>query len=607
MNRSKLANLTFALWLAGTMALSSAAMAADGNPAEAGATTRTESTTAANPQTDKNLSNEAIAQLKAQLAAQQKQIEQLRQALEAQQKMLDGTTGNKGTAPAMATSAATPSAPANPDANEERNISPYSRLGEVASGTPVIPGRSASPVIGAPVQTAPDDATAAPLQLKIGNAYISPVGFMDMTSVTRSTNPGSGIGTNFGSIPYSNTQAGSLSESRLSIQNSRIGARLDTGFGDFGVTGYWESDFLGQIGNPPNGGLAVTSNSFPLRLRLYWVDVRHHGWEFLAGQSWSLMTPGRTGISPLPSDVFYTQDMDVNYQAGLVWSRVPGFRGVYHFSDKAAFAVALENSEPYVGGGNGGSAVTLPAWVGTANAVSGSYLGGQINNGSSVISSAALTPDFMAKLALDPSRKLHFEIAGVLIPDRVSDPATKPAFQTNTKLGGGASLNLNFELFKGFRVLTNNYWSEGGGRYIFGQAPDFMLRANGDISLIHSGSTVTGFEAQAGKTLLYAYYGGVYIGKNLAYDTTGKLIGYGPIASDGQNRFVEEITFGTNSTLAKNAKWGALNLILQYSYVQRNPWLAIGVPNNANLSMGFVDLRYTLPGSGNNKAGAFQK
>ena len=35
---------------------------------------------------------------------------------------------------------------------------------------------------------------ASPLQLRIGDATITPVGFMDMTSVTRSTNEGTGIG-----------------------------------------------------------------------------------------------------------------------------------------------------------------------------------------------------------------------------------------------------------------------------------------------------------------------------------------------------------------------------------------------------------------------------
>src|SRR5437016_4200249 len=77
-----------------------------------------------------------------------------------------------------------------------------------------------------PADPAPAD-ESSPLQLKIGDAYITPVGFMDFTSIIRSTNPGTGIGTNFGSIPYSNTQGGALSEWRLSPQNSRVGIRID--------------------------------------------------------------------------------------------------------------------------------------------------------------------------------------------------------------------------------------------------------------------------------------------------------------------------------------------------------------------------------------------
>ena len=136
-------------------------------------------------------------------------------------------------------------------------------------------------------------------------------------------------------------------------------------------------------------------------------------------------------------------------------------------------------------------------------------------------------------------------------------------------------------------------------RYIFGQAPDFIVRGNGTLSLIQAGSTVTGFEATGGKTLFYGYYGGVYIDKNMALDANGtSKIGYGPISSDGQNRTIQEITFGTNTTLARDAKWGGLNLMFQYSYLQRNPWLvATGAFSNAHLSMGFINLRYTLPGS----------
>ncbi len=99
--------------------------------------------------------------------------------------------------------------------------------------------------------------------------------------------------------------------------------------------------------------------------------------------------------------------------------------------------------------------------------------------------------------------------------------------------------------------------------------------------------------------MLYGYYGGVYVQKNLALDVNGtSKIGYGPIASDGQNRAIQEITFGTNTTLMRDPKWGAINLMFQYSYLQRNPWLAaIGAPSNAHADMGFVNLRYTLPGS----------
>jgi hypothetical protein len=200
---------------------------------------------------------------------------------------------------------------------------------------------------------------------------------------------------------------------------------------------------------------------------------------------------------------------------------------------------------------------------------------------------------------LDPSPKAHFEFVGLETTSRIASPfsATAPV-QTFTKAGIGGEFNFNFELFKGFRLIDNNYWSDGGGRYIFGQAPDFIIRANGNLSLVHSASTVAGFEANAGRALIFGYYGGVYIGKDTAIDTNGKLIGYGPLSNDGQNRSIQEATFGTNITLAKNPRWGALNLLFQYSYVQRNPWLVTGTsPTNANLSMGFVDLRYTLPGA----------
>jgi hypothetical protein len=542
-----------------------------------------------------------MEQLKQMLLEQQKQINELRRML--LEKNAPNSADFATAHPSIVSPAPAPAEPVPAPVKHDVGNS----IGEVASTTPALPP---PPVASAPLNPPSAAAPAAgptpqgdqtsPLQLKIGDAYITPVGFMDMTLVSRSTNPGSGIGTNFGSIPYGNTQAGSLTETRLSPQNSRIGARFDALYHDWKILGYWESDFLGQVGNPPNGGLAVSSNPYVFRLRLYWVDLSKGKFEFLAGQSWSLMTPNRKGVSPLPGDVFYSQDMDVNYQLGLTWARNPGYRIAFHPSDKVAFAVALENSEPYVGGANGGSGVTLPSAISTAattGTTQGSVLGGQINNGSSVISSAALFPDVIAKLAFDPSSRVHFEVDGVGIADKIAYPISGQ-FPNSTTYGGGGGVNANVEVVKNFRLIANTFWSDGGGRYIFGQAPDFAIRANGTPSLIHSGSGVAGFEATAGKMLLFGYYGGVYIGRDMLLDTTGTKIGYGPISSDGQNRTIQEISFGSNVTLMRDPKWGAVNLIFQYSYAERDPWLAaVGAPTSAHLSMGFFDVRYTLPGS----------
>jgi len=55
-------------------------------------------------------------------------------------------------------------------------------------------------------------------------------------------------------------------------------------------------------------------------------------------------------------------------------------------------------------------------------------------------------------------------------------------------------------------------------------------------------------------------------------------------------------TLGIVDTFRKNPHYGALSLITQYSYLTRAPWfVASGAPKNGHLSMGYVDLRYTLP------------
>ena len=466
------------------------------------------------------------------------------------------------------------------------------------TATPAAAG-TAQPVSGAPAGTAvakgaQDKAEEAPLQFHIGTATIMPVGFIDFTSVFRSTNAGSGIGSNFGSIPFGNTVPGHLTENRLSLQNSRVGARIDADVKGTHVIGYWESDFLGgATAAIPNLNVSTNSNIF--RLRLFWVDLRRDKLEVLGGQSWSMMTPNRVGISAIPGDIFFSQDVDVNYQVGLTWARQPQFRLVYHASDVATLGLSFENPEQYIGGSGGGGVITAPSLL------AASYIPGQLDNGTNGIAVPNLHPDIVAKVAFDPKvsgKAFHIEFEGVARSFKVFNTLTQQHF---TSVGGGGALNLNLEIFKGFRLISNNYISDGGGRYIFGQAPDLVIRGDGSASLVHSYSTIQGFEAQAAKnTLLYFYYGGVYIGKNVIIDpATGKPVGYGFTGSGtSANRNEQEITGGLTQTFWRDPKYGGLQFMFQYSYELRHPWsVPTGQPADTHTNAVFLNLRYLFPGT----------
>jgi hypothetical protein len=522
-----------------------------------------------------------VQELKQQLTDQQKQIEELRLILLGQKKQIDSVTN---AAPSAAAEAPKPTMPAVGKGS-----------GEIASSTPQLPASTAiipvafTPAVPAvPAQAAADQ--ASPLQIKIGEATITPVGFMDLTNTYRSTNAGTSLQTNFGSIPYNNGVTGRLSEDKLSAANSRLGLRVDAKVKGTNVLGYYEGDFVGGV---TGNNTQVSSNSLLYRIRLYWVDLRRGKFEFLAGQSWSMITPNRKQISALPGDLFYSQVVDVNYMNGLTWGRIPGVRFLYHPTEKVTWGLSIENASQYFGGSGGGGTPTLPSALATAIAPE---LDQNVGNG---VATPTVFPDIISKLAFDPSSKVHFEIAGVTSTVKLFNPLTQKYF---SKTGGGGSINANVQVATGLRLVTNNFWSDGEGRYLFGVAPDFIVRSNGSPSLIHSGSTVSGFEYGHKNTSVYAYYGGIYIGRNTALDANGTTpIGYGYRGSpNSQNRSTQEGTIGWTQTWWRDGKYGAFQSMVQYAYFLRDPWSYL--PNqaggkNAHEHAVWFNLRYVLPGT----------
>jgi hypothetical protein len=533
----------------------------------------------------------------------QTELQELRDLVEAQSEALRDLRSRLAAVEAerAASKAVSPSATAPPaEAVQPAAAAPSTERSIPAAAIPV-----AAKVQG---ESSEQNEPKSPLHFKIGSAEFAPGGFLDFAAYYRTTNDGGGIATAFGTIPYNNQlPQGRLSETHFSAQYSRLSLKVDAPLPkSTKLTAYVESDFLGF--QPANS--YITANSDSLRLRVYWADVRRGKWEVLGGQEWSMITPNRVGISPLTPDVFYSLNEDPNFQVGLIWARQPQFRVVYHPSENWAFGASLENPQQFAP-----SSVVFPS----------TFFLTQFDNGSGVTNATSsstntavpnLHPDIIVKAAYDAhpaGHALHIEAAGLVRSFKVLNDLSRPT-STNTITAGGGSVNFNYELIHNLRLIGNSFYSDGGGRYNIGLGPDVIVKPNGTLSAVHSGSGLGGFEYQATpKYMFYGYYGAAYFKRNYGFlatpgSTCGSragftCVGFGyPGSSNLSNRDVQEATFGIIPTLWSNENYGKVQIISQYSYLTRSPWSILPTPpattptpKNAHASLVYLDIRYTLP------------
>ncbi len=538
-----------------------------------------------------------LNELRKRIAQQEEQIKRLQQAVDEQRLLLER---------AVAVTSAAPSSGGNTSTatNEARTLAVSNKSND--GSIPIVPAVNvAHPrwALNRAGQKGPAEPTAvSPLGIRIGDSTFTPLGFVDFTWFGRSTNVGSGLGTNFAGIPYNTATTAHLTENNFSAQNSRIGFRVDSKVLGAKVLGYFEADFFGNQGS----NVFVSNGAATFRMRNVFVDVQKGKWEILGGQDWSLFTPNRRGLSPIPADIFYTQNMDLNYQAGLIWARQSQFRLVFHPNRDWALGLSLENPQQYTGGsgGSSGASVIFPSAL--ASVLIPQFNDNAAANGATTgagnYATPNLHPDIIFKGAYDGhvgnDKILHFE-AGILTRSFKDTIPLAGRYINNTATTVSGTANVNLEIVKNVHLIANTFFGEGGGRYIFGLAPDVIIRANGSISPLHSYSTVDGIEANLTKnTLLSAYYGGVYVGRQIALDANGRTpIGYGTnTAGVNDNRTIQEYTLGLTQTLWKSSSYGALAIISQYSYLTRNPWaVTTGAPRATHTNLYFIDLRYTLP------------
>jgi hypothetical protein len=420
-------------------------------------------------------------------------------------------------------------------------------------------------------------------------------GFVDFENVFRTTNTQNNIATAFGSIPFSNTPQGQITEFRTTAQYSRFNVKFAGNFAGNQITAYLETDFSGN--DAPN--VYQTVNSTTNRLRLYFADVKRGKWEFLGGQTWSWLTPNRKGIGPMPSDLAITYNEDQNLMVGEPYTRAAEFRVAYHANEHWAMGVGIETPNQYIG-----NYVALPSAF--------TSVGSQFDNNANP-GAANLMPDFLSKVTYDrdfSGRHFHAELTGLFTAAHASVvPAGSTAFRTHNVFGGGGQIAANYELVPNKLVfLANAFWSHGGAHYLVATAPQLVVRPNpagNDVSLsmVHAGAGSAGLEWRATpKNAFAVYYSADYFGRNFFPDTTntmkpGTIIGFGgPGSPNTNNRAIQQASFDWIGTFWKNPRHGALQAYTQYSYLTRAPWyVAPGTPKNAHLSMVYVGLRYVLP------------
>jgi hypothetical protein len=518
---------------------------------------------------------EALLQTQQQVAAQHQEI----QVLKAQLKSVQPSTAGGALIPAVEIVRSNP-APTNANPSD---FTPDARKIVV---NPVSPSAD---------QPQQGDQQTPVGSIKLGEAVLTPGGFVDFENVFRTTNTQSNIATNFAAIPFSNTAQGHVTELRTTAQFSRLNLKLEDNFRGVDLIGYVEGDFSGN--SAPNVYQSV--NGLTNRLRLYFGYARHGKWVVVGGQTWSWLTPNRTGIGPMPSDLAITYNEDQNLGVGVPYTRAAEFRVAYHPNEHWAIGVGIENPNQYVG-----TYIALPAQF--------TAVGTQFDNNANA-GAANLMPDIIAKTTYDTQlsgRHFHAELTGFLTAVHASvQPSGATGFQSHSAFGGGGQIAANYELVPNkLVVLANAFWSDGGAHYLVGTGPELVIRPNSagndiNLSMVHAGAGSAGLEWRASEKEAFAvYYGADYYGRNFFPDTTnttnpGAIIGYGgPGSPNTNNRAIQQVTFDWLLTFWKSPRHGALQYYTQYSYLTRAPWfVAPDNPKNAHLSMVYAGIRYVLP------------
>jgi hypothetical protein len=343
---------------------------------------------------------------------------------------------------------------------------------------------------------------------------ITPGGFIEAATVTRSRATSGDINTPFTGIPYPGAGLSKVSENNFSARQSRLTLLVDTTIGNAKVNAYYEGDFLGTGVTSNNR----QSNSYVFRQRQLWASVKFESGLYLAGgQMWSLVTESKKGIENR-QEAFPLQ-IDPQYVVGWAWQRAYGFRVAKNW-DKFSIGAGIEGPQTTLSG----RGFPNNFFIDAPGAGGGLY--NFVDTSGYTLNRA---PDFLVKMTADPGWG-HYEIVGILssfrnrvypcgalpapvfpTPSCTSGTATTGA-HNDSKAGGGIGATARLPIIaKKLDFVAHIQGGDGIGRYSSAQLADLTARPDGSLAPIHSYAWLGSVEAHPNaKFDLYGYFGGEY-------------------------------------------------------------------------------------------------
>jgi hypothetical protein len=298
--------------------------------------------------------------------------------------------------------------------------------------------------------------------------------------------------------------------------------------------GYYEMDFLGT---------GVTSNdnqsdSYVLRQRQIWGRIeRNSGFALTAGQTWSLVTETRKGLTPATENL--PQTIDSQYHVGFSWERQYAVRLAQTLGP---LTVGVSFEEPQIV--NYTSSTTPPDFfVGGIGTAGGLYnLTNKYSNN--------YAPDIIVKAALD-EKFGHFEIGGIertfrsrVYPYQTSNTTATAAVSpyNDLEIGGGIFANLRMPATKFVDIGLHVMGGDGTGRYGTSQLPDVTVHPNGELEPLRNAQGLFSLETHPAKKLDVFGYAGTEYAQRTFYVQNGTVYGYAPPSISVASCFTEQTT-----------------------------------------------------------------